>query len=89
MRIVASGIVQGELALGLPQEGNVRWTARQKAAVLRALSNGSLSAIEARERYMLSLEELADWQASFSRAGTGGLLSKSRLRLRSAERPSY
>jgi len=61
----------------LPPVGTKRWTARQKAAVIRAVRNGTLTETEARARYLLSEDELAGWQADFDRNGMAGLQQKS------------
>ena len=55
----------------------MRWTAWQKAAVIRAVRDGALSADELRRRYLLSDEELAGWQSDFERSGIAGLQQKS------------
>ena len=55
----------------------MRWTAWQKAAVIRAVRNGMLTPAEVRARYLLSDEELASWQADFDRSGIAGLQQKS------------
>ena len=68
----------------LPPTGTVRWTAWQKAAVIRAVRDQTLSIAEICSRYMLSEEELAAWQAAFERNGIAGLQQKSlRRRYRS------
>jgi hypothetical protein len=64
----------------LPPRGTVRWTAGYKAAVLDALRTGQLSVAEICERYLLTEEELADWQAAFERNGIAGLHLKARRR---------
>ena len=64
----------------------MRWSARHKIAVVRALAAGALSGAEARERYLLSAEELASWQSAYGRHGLGGLLVKSLRYRRYAER---
>lgn len=61
----------------LPPAGAIRWTAWQKAAVVRAVRDGSLDPGEVRRRYLLSEEELAGWQADFERNGIAGLQQKS------------
>lgn len=61
----------------LPPAGAIRWTAWQKAAVVRAVRDGSLDPSEVRRRYLLSEEELAGWQADFERNGIAGLQQKS------------
>jgi len=66
----------------LPPRGTERWTAANKAAVVDALRNGTLSVAEACERYLLTEEELADWQAAFAQGGVAKLQLKSRPRRR-------
>ncbi len=63
----------GELALGLPPAGTKRWSARRKAAVVIGTRDGTISREEACERYMLSPEELAAWDAAFANKGIPGL----------------
>ena len=72
-------------AAALPQVGTLRWTAVKKSAVISALRLGAITAVDARDRYMISYEELAVWEAAFDHRGTGGLYAKS-LRYR---RPNY
>jgi transposase len=72
--------------MSVPPPGTRRWTAWQKAAVIRAVRGGALSIAEACQRYMLSEEELEGWQSAFDRAGIAGLQLKSRRpRRRSAD----
>jgi len=66
----------------LPSVGTTRWTAWQKAAVIRAVRDGTISIAEICSRYMLSEEELAEWQAAFERNGIAGLQQKSLRRRR-------
>jgi hypothetical protein len=61
----------------LPPAGSLRWTAWQKAAVIRAVRSGAISPAEVCDRYLLSEEELAAWQADFDRSGIRGLQQKS------------
>lgn len=63
--------------MDLPPAGTMRWTAWQKAAVIRAVRDGIVTATEVRARYLLSEEELAAWQADFNRSGLAGLQQKS------------
>ena len=63
--------------MNLPPPGTMRWTAWQKAAVIRAVHDGMLTAAEVRSRYLLSEEELAGWQRDFERNGISGLQQKS------------
>ena len=61
------------LLSGLPPAETQRWTCRRKAAVVAAIRGGVLSSREACERYELSLEELAAWEAALDRNGIPGL----------------
>ena len=60
----------------LPRVGLTRWSARQKAAVVLAVRSGTLSRSEAYDRYMLSEEELSQWEAAFDWDGIAGLQAK-------------
>jgi hypothetical protein len=53
---------QRETHLELPPPDAKRWSSRRKAAVVVATRTGILSRMEACQRYMLSDEELADWE---------------------------
>lgn len=57
----------------LPHPTNTRWVVRRKAEVVAAVNGGLLTADEARERYALTVEELASWQTAIDRAGFQGL----------------
>jgi hypothetical protein len=61
------------LLSGLPRAETQRWSCRRKAAVVAAIRGGVLSSQEACDRYMLSLEELAGWEAALDRNGIPGL----------------
>jgi hypothetical protein len=63
--------------MDLPPAGTMRWTAWQKVAVIRAIRNGTITVTEVRNRYLLSEEELAAWEADFDRNGLSGLQQKS------------
>lgn len=65
-----------DFAAVLPRTGPRRWGARQKAAVVLAVRSGTLSPSEARDRYMLSEEELSQWEEAFDRDGIAGLQAK-------------
>jgi len=52
------------------------WTAYRKVAVVLAIRSGALSRWDARDRYMLSEEELSSWEAAFDGDGVAGLLLK-------------
>jgi hypothetical protein len=57
----------------LPPPGWRTWGARSKAAVVIAVRSGKLGRVEAYDRYMLSDEELSQWEAAFERDGMAGL----------------
>jgi hypothetical protein len=63
------------LNLDLPAAETKRWSPLRKAAVLIAIRNGSITRTEARTRYALSEEELAEWEVAFDRRGIHGLRS--------------
>ncbi len=69
-----------DLARLLPQSGLTRWSAREKAAVVLTVRNGTLRLSEAYDRDMLSEEEFAQWEAAFDREGIAGLRAKSLFR---------
>jgi Protein of unknown function (DUF1153) len=62
-----------EARLVLPSPDTKRWSSRRKAAVVVATRSGVISREEACERYLLSKEELAGWEAAFDRSGIPGL----------------
>ena len=68
----------------LPQSGTRRWGARKKAAVVMAIRAGLLAREEAVQRYCLSVEELAFWEAAFDQGGTRALTQKGIARDRRA-----
>jgi len=57
----------------LPSLNVKRWTARRKAAVVIAVSDGRILREEACRRYQLSSEELLAWEDSFKTYGNAGL----------------
>jgi|ERR1700730_13456964 Protein of unknown function (DUF1153) len=59
--------------LGLPPANTKRWVSRRKAAVVLATRAGVISREEGYERYALSPEELAAWDAAFDQHGILGL----------------
>jgi hypothetical protein len=65
-----------DLVESLPVVGAVFWTAQRKAAVVLAIRTGVLSQSEAYRRYMLSNEELREWEQGFDRDGLAGLFAK-------------
>ena len=60
--------------LVLPPADTKRWSSRRKAAVVVAMMTGVITREQARERYLLSEEELAGWERAFERRGIRGLL---------------
>jgi hypothetical protein len=64
---------KSRLISGFPPAETKRWSCRRKAAVVVAIRAGVLGRQEACERYTLSLEELAAWEAAFDRNGIPGL----------------
>ena len=64
---------RSRLISGLPPAETKRWSCRRKAAVVVAIRAGVLGRQEARERYILSLEELAAWEAALDKNGIPGL----------------
>lgn len=52
-------------SLELPPTWTVRWTARLKADVVRAVNTGRLSFDEASERYALTREEFRGWEIAY------------------------
>jgi len=65
----------GKANLELPPRDAKRWSSRRKAAVVVAIRSRVISRGEACQRYMLSDEELADWEVAFDRRGIPGLRS--------------
>jgi hypothetical protein len=79
---------QRESNFELPPPDTKRWSSRRKAAVVVATRTGILSRVEACQRYMLSNEELADWEVAFDRRGIPGLRSASLHLYRDGPKPS-
>lgn len=57
----------------LPPSETRRWVASRKAAVVRAVQYGLLTHSQAKERYMLSEEELMEWVNAATRHGEDAL----------------
>jgi hypothetical protein len=57
----------------LPDTNTTRWVTSRKAQVVAAIRGGLLTLEEASLRYRLTLDELAEWQASLERHGARGL----------------
>ncbi|HWT30725.1 MAG TPA: DUF1153 domain-containing protein [Propylenella sp.] len=62
--------------IGLPAAHAKRWSAREKAAVVDAVSKGSLALEDACERYALTIDEFRSWQDAVDRHGVAGLRAK-------------
>ena len=63
------GVALGEL----PPTNGIRWGMRRKSQLIDAIRRGLLTFDEAQERYRLTVEELASWQAFFETHGQRGL----------------
>ena len=57
----------------LPSPNTRRWVARRKAAVVAAVSSGTITLEEACRRYQMSEEEFFAWQRAFETFGLLGL----------------
>lgn len=57
----------------LPSGDTRRWVASRKAIVVKAVKYGLISESEAKERYALSDEEYALWEAAIERHGEKAL----------------
>lgn len=60
----------------LPAPHAKRWSAREKAAVVDAVSTGSLALEDACQRYALTTDEFRSWQEAVDRHGVAGLKAK-------------
>lgn len=65
----------GDLISGgsLPPENGARWVTSRKMQLIAAIHDGLLTIEEASQRYRLTLDELAEWQAMFTKHGKRGL----------------
>jgi len=57
----------------LPSDETRRWVASRKAAVVKAVTGGLITRVEALERYRLSDEELDSWCRAVTRHGEAAL----------------
>ncbi len=69
----------------LPAPDTKRWSPGRKAAVVAATRTGLISREEACARYLLSDEELAEWEKAFDRNGVPGLRTTRQQSYRSAQ----
>jgi hypothetical protein len=53
----------------LPRTHRVHWSKARKDQVVRAVHDGAISFHEARERYLLSRSEFAQWEADYIAGG--------------------
>jgi len=61
----------------LPPADTRRWVASRKAAVVRAVTVGLITRDEAKETYVLSDDELAEWETAVRDHGEGALKATS------------
>jgi len=66
----------------LPDRRTRRWVASRKAAVVKAVTYGLITAEEAMATYGLSAEELAGWTVAVARYGEGALKATALQRYR-------
>jgi hypothetical protein len=66
----------------LPEPSTRRWVASRKAAVVRAVDHGLITAKEAKETYSLSDEELQAWRDAVVRHGETALKATALQRYR-------
>ncbi len=71
--------------LALPAPDTKRWSPRRKAAVVAATRTGLISREEACARYLLSDEELVEWEKAFDRNGVPGLRTTRQQSYRAAQ----
>lgn len=69
----------------LPSPDTTRWVASRKAAVVRAVAHGLLSAEEAIRTYSLSEEELSCWTEAVERHGEKALKTTALQKFRETE----
>lgn len=76
MEANSQGGISGEITViddGLPPLDTTRWVARRKAAVLAAITAGTLKRADACARYRISEAELRLWERAVKYAGVPGL----------------
>jgi len=66
----------------LPPADTRRWVASRKAAVVRAVTVGLITRDEAKETYVLSDDELAEWETAVRDHGEGALKATSGQKFR-------
>ena len=71
--------------LVLPAPDTKRWSPGRKAAVVAATRAGLISREDACGRYLLSAEELAEWERAFDRNGVPGLRTTRQQSYRSVQ----
>jgi hypothetical protein len=73
-------LAHGAVAEALPPATTLRWNAKRKAEVVRAIEAGTLTYDEACRRYRMFLEELLGWQRALEESGERGLRVTRRIR---------
>jgi len=71
----------------LPPPGTNHWGSRKKASVVLAIRSGLICREDACRDYLLSLEELAAWEAAFDRGGHRALTNKVAVPRANREKP--
>ena len=61
----------------LPTPNTRRWVASRKAAVVRGVAAGLISREEAKETYLLSEDELTEWEMAVQNHGEAALKATS------------
>ena len=74
--------LQSDLPSDLPPPDTVRWVARRKAQVVKAIRDGRISTQRACRLYSLTEEELQAWEDAFEAHGLAGLSTTKLQRFR-------
>jgi len=64
---------------GLPRNHRVHWSKARKDDVVRAVRDRAISFAEARQRYLLSHSEFAQWEQDYIASGGDAVADKGRL----------
>jgi hypothetical protein len=60
---------------GLPRNHRVHWSKARKDDVVRAVHDRAISFAEARQRYLLSRSEFAQWEADYVASGGNAVIA--------------
>jgi hypothetical protein len=71
-----------DVSIFLNSSKPTRWVPQRKAAVVLAVRAGLISLTDAYDRYAISADEFAGWEAGFDDEGLAGLYLKRRPRIR-------